>query len=76
MHALNNNDSFLDSFGVEHIPKDVKRFINKSIDVVNISRIKHVICGYFCIGFIVLLLAGKNLTDFDDMILKYFMTNV
>ena len=40
LHALNNNDSFLDSFGIEHIRKDVKRFINKSIVVVNISRIQ------------------------------------
>ena len=40
LHALNNNDFFLDSFGIEHIPKDVKRFINKSIVVENISRIQ------------------------------------
>ena len=45
-------------------------------------------CGYFCIGFIDFMLAGKNLTDFAnlfssnnlkkkvDIILKYLMTNV
>ena len=45
-------------------------------------------CGYFCIGLIDFMLAGKNLTDFtnlfapknfkknDDIVLKYFMTNV
>ena len=45
-------------------------------------------CGYFCIGFIDFMFAGKTLTDFtnlfspnnfkknDDIILKYFMTNV
>ena len=44
--------------------------------------------GYFCIGFIDFMLSGKTLTDFtnlfppnsflknDDIILKYFMTNV
>ena len=44
--------------------------------------------GYFCIGFIDFMLKGKTLTDFynlfspnnfgknDDIILKYFMTNV
>ena len=44
-------------------------------------------CGYFCIGFINFILAGKTLTEFpnlfspnkfkrnDDIILKYFMTN-
>ena len=44
--------------------------------------------GYFCTGFINLMLAGKTLTEFtnlfspnnfkknDDVILKYFMSNV
>ena len=46
-----------------------------------------IMCGYFCIGFIDFMLAGKTLTDFtnlfssnsfkrsDDIILKYFITN-
>ena len=91
MHALNNNDNYFDSFGVEHIPKEIKIFINKSIVVTNIFRIQAfdpVICGYFCIGFIDFMLAGKTSTDVnnlfspnnfkknDDIILKYFMTNV
>ena len=45
-------------------------------------------CGYLCIGFIDFMLAGKTLTDFnnlflpnkfkknDDIILNYFMTDV
>ena len=45
-------------------------------------------CSYFCIGFIDFMLAGKTLTDLnnlfssnnfkrnDDIILNYFMTNV
>ena len=45
-------------------------------------------CGYFCIGFIDFLLRDKTFTVFtnlfsqnnfdknNDMILKYFMTNV
>ena len=45
-------------------------------------------CGYFCIGFIDIMLAGKSLTEFtnlfspnifkkhDNIILNYFMTNV
>ena len=45
-------------------------------------------CGYFCIGFIEFMLAGKNLTDFtnlfssyhfkknNDIILNYFLGNV
>ena len=43
-------------------------------------------CGYFCIGFIALTLAGKTLTEYtnlfspdnlnDDIILNYFMGNI
>ena len=46
---------YFDSFGVEHIPKEIKIFIgNKNIQT-NIFRIKAydlVVCAYFCIGFI------------------------
>ena len=30
-----------------------------------------VMCGYFCIGFIDFMLAGKKLTDFTDMFSTY-----
>ena len=91
MYALNNNVTFFDSFGVEHFPKEIKIFIDKSIVVANIFRIlayDSVMCGHFCVGFIDFMLKGKTLTDFtnlfspnsfdknDDIILKYFMTNV
>ena len=45
-------------------------------------------CGYFCIGFTDLKLAGKTLTEYanlfspnnfkknDDIILNYFMNNI
>ena len=91
LYALNNNVTYFDSFGVEHTPKEIKIFIDKSTFVANIFRIQahdSIMCGYFCIVFIDFMLAGKNLTDFtnlfvpnnfkknDDIILKYFMTNV
>ena len=91
MYALNNNVTCFDSFGVEHIPKEIKIFIDDSIVVANIYRIEaydSVMRGYFCIGFIDFVLEGKTLTDFTnffspnnfdkigDIILKYFMTNV
>ena len=57
----NNNVIYFDSFGVEHIPKEIKAFIgNKSI-ITNIFRIQvndSIICGYFCIEFINFLLKG------------------
>ena len=88
---MNNNATYFNSFGVGHIPKEIKIFIDKSIVVANIFRIQaydSVMCGYFCIGFIDFMLKVKTLTDFtnlfspnnfdknDDIILKYFMTNV
>ena len=39
LYALNNNVTYFDSFGVEHIPKEIKIFIDKSIVVANIFRI-------------------------------------
>ena len=86
-----NNDDF-DSFGVKHIPKEIKAFINRSSSITtNIFRIQAydvMMCGYFCIRFINFMLAGKALTEFtnifspnsvkknDDIILNYFMNNV
>ena len=84
LYALNKNVTSFDSFGVEYIPKEIKTFIDRSIVVANIFRIQ----TYFCIELYDFMLAGKNLTyvsnlfasnNFkknDDMILKYFMTNV
>ena len=63
LYALNNNVTYFDSFGVEHIPNEIKIFIDKSIVVTNIFRIQaydSIMCGYFCIGFIDFMLPGKT----------------
>ena len=55
--------TYFDSFGAEHIPKEIKIFIDKSIVVTNIFRIQaydSVMCGYFCIGFIDFMLKDFN----------------
>ena len=60
-----NEIVYFDSFGVEHIPEEIKEFIkkfpkNKNIKA-NIFRIQEknsIMCGYFCIGFIAFMLAG------------------
>ena len=70
MYALNNNVTYFESFGVEHIPKEIKTFIgNKNIKaiIVRIQAYDSVMCGYFCIGFIDFMLAGKTLTDFTNL---------
>ena len=69
LYALNNNVTYFVSFGVEHIPKEIKKFIDKSTIAINISRIQaydSVMCGYFCIGFIDFMLAAKTLADFTN----------
>ena len=68
-YVLNNNAIYFDSFRVEQIPKEIKNFINKSTILTNIFRVQaydSLMCGYFCIGFIDFMLAGKTLTDFAD----------
>ena len=64
-----NNVTHLDSFGVEHIPKEIKAFINNK-NITNIFRIQtcdSIMCGYFCIGFIDFMLAEKSLTEFMNI---------
>ena len=91
MYAQNNDVTYFDSFGVEDIPKEIRTFIGNKNIKTNIFRIQaydSVMCGYFCIEFIGFMLTGKILTEFknlfspnnfkknDDIVLKYFMTNV
>ena len=47
-YELNNNVNYFDSFGVEHIPKEINKFIDKSMVVTNIFRMQahySVMCG-------------------------------
>ena len=69
---VNNNDvTYFDSFGVEHIPKEIKTFIDRSLSITtNIFRIQaydSIVCGYFFIGFINFMLVGKTLTEFTNL---------
>ena len=64
---LHNDDvTYFDSFGVEHIPKEIKTFAkNKNIktNILRIQAYDSIMCGYFCTGFINFMLAGKKLTN-------------
>ena len=68
--------TYFDSFGVEYIPKEIKKFISYNSlikkTIRNIFRIQaydSIMCGYFCIKFIDLMLAGKKLTDYTNLFL-------
>ena len=72
LYVNNKTITYFDSFGVEHIPKKIMKFIgneqsssakahNKNI-ITNIYRIQaydSIMCGYFCIGFINFMFNGK-----------------
>ena len=75
---VNNNVTYVDSFGVEHIPKEIKEFINRPLSsasqnkniITNTFRIQaydSIMCGYFCIGFIDFMLVGKKFTDYTNL---------
>ena len=58
------------SFGVEHIPEEIKEFIENKKIKANIFRVQannSVMCGYICIRFIDFMLADKKLTDYTNM---------
>ena len=78
---------YFDNFGVEHIPKEIKKFIGNKNIITNTYRIQaynSIMCGYFCNGFIDFMLKSKSLLDYtnlfspneyeknDNTILKYF----
>ena len=85
---MNNNDvTYFDSLGVEHIPKEIKTSINNKNIKTNIFRIQaydSVMCGSFCIGFIDFMFKGKILIEYtnlfspnnfeknDELVLSYF----
>ena len=91
MQNNNNYVIYFDSFAIQHIPEDIKEFINNKNIKTNIFRVQEydsIMCGYFCTGFIDFMLAEKTLTEYtnlfspnnfnknDDIILNYFMSNI
>ena len=67
---------YFDSFGVEHVPEEIKEFIGNKNIKANIFRVQannSVMCGCFCIGFIDFMLAGKNLTDFTNFFFSLWL---
>ena len=74
LYAKNNEVIYFDSFGVEHVPKEIKRFIGQKSIITNIFRIQannSIMCGYFCIGFIDFMFANKTLINFTSLFSLY-----
>ena len=81
------NVTYFESFRVEHVPKEVKKFVGNKNIIINVYRIRaydSIMCGYFCIRFTDFMLKGKSLRDYtnlcllndygknDKVLLKYF----
>ena len=69
LYVYNNAAIYFDSFGVEHIPKEIKKFIALKKIITNIYRIQtydSIMSGYFCIGFINFMFNGKSLKDYTN----------
>ena len=65
---------YFDTFVVQHVPEEIKEFVGNKNIIVNIFRVQannSLMCGYFCIGFIDFMLAGKTLTDFTSLFSPY-----
>ena len=51
------------SFGVEHVPEEIKEFIRNKNIIANIFRVQansSMICGYFALDSLILCLQIKN----------------
>ena len=65
-----NKVIYFDSFGIEHIPKEINKFICNNKIKSNIFRIQahdSIMCGSFCIEFIDYMLKGKTLLDYTNL---------
>ena len=70
LYVENNKVTYFDSFGVEHNPKEIIKFIENRNIKTNIFRIQaydSIMYGYFCIGFIDFMFKGKSLTDYTNL---------
>ena len=83
--------TYFDSFEVEHIPKEIRKFIRKKNTAMNTYRTQaydSIICQYFCIGIIEFMFKGKSSLEYtnlfshnkyhknDKIILKYIQYNL
>ena len=70
MYVNAENATYFDSFEVEHIPKEIKKFIGNKNIITNIYRLQaynSIMCRYFCIAFINFLLKDKNFLKYTNL---------
>ena len=69
--------TYFDSFAIEHIPKEVEKFIGNKTIITNIysSSIGFNNVLYFCVGFINFILKG-SLLEFTNEYEKKWQNNI
>ena len=73
-NVTNNEVIYFDSFGVEHVPEEIKKFIGNENIKTNIFRVQacnSTMCSCFCTAFIDFMLSGKTLIDFTGLFCPY-----
>ena len=74
LYVEDNEIIYFDSFGLEHVPKLIEKFIGNKNMKTNMFRIQSnnsMMCEYFCIGIIDFMLVGKTLIDFTSVFSPY-----
>ena len=69
-----NEIVYFDSFGIEHVRKEIKEFVGNKNIIAKIFRVQgnnSVMCALFCIVFIAFMLADKKLTDYTSLFSLY-----
>ena len=69
-----NIEIIFDSFGIDLVPKEIRKLIGHKNIKTNMFRMKannSIMCGYFCIGFIALMLVSKTLIDYISLFSPY-----
>ena len=70
LYANAKTVTYFDSFGVEHVSQEIKKFIGNKDSTTNVYRIKaydSIMSVYFCIGFTDLMLKGKSLLEYTNL---------
>ena len=69
MYVIDNEITYFDSFCVEHVPKEIKKFIghkNIKTNIFSIQADNSIMCG-----FIDFMFTGKSLIDFTSLFSPY-----
>ena len=71
---VSNKCIYFDSFSVEYIPDEIKKFIGNKETTSNIFRLQaydSIMFGYFCLAFIDFMFASKTLLQFTNLFSPY-----